>query len=73
MKVRDPALAQRAAQIARSPQIPPQTEDIRPRLVPQLLADHPQLASMPAQIARSIGTARVRRGEKALLAREAGK
>jgi hypothetical protein len=28
---------------------------------------------MPAQIARSIGTARVRRGEKALLAREAGK
>ncbi len=44
MNVRDPALAQQAAQIALSKEIPPQAEDSRLRLVAQLADDHPALA-----------------------------
>jgi aminopeptidase N len=44
MNVRDPALAQQAAQIALSKEIPPQAEDSRLRLVAQLGDYHPALA-----------------------------
>ncbi len=44
MNVRDPALAQQAAQIALSKEIPPQAEDSRLRLIGQLANYHPALA-----------------------------
>jgi aminopeptidase N len=44
MNVRDPALAQQAAQIALSKEIPPQAEDNRMRLIVQLVSYHPALA-----------------------------
>jgi aminopeptidase N len=44
MNVRDPALAQQAAQIALSKEIPPQAEDSRLRLIGQLGNSHPALA-----------------------------
>jgi aminopeptidase N len=44
MNVRDPALAQQAAQIALSKEIPPQAEDSRLRLIAQLANYHPALA-----------------------------
>lgn len=44
MKVRDPALAQQAAQIALSKEIPPQAEDSRLRLIAELANYHPALA-----------------------------
>jgi aminopeptidase N len=44
MNVRDPALAQQAAQIALSKELPPQAEDSRLRLLGQLVNRHPELA-----------------------------
>jgi hypothetical protein len=44
MNVRDPGLAQQAAQIALSREIPPQAEDSRLRLIGQLANYHPALA-----------------------------
>jgi aminopeptidase N len=44
MKVRDPQLAARAAQIALSPDIPPQADSLRFQLIGVLAREHPQLA-----------------------------
>jgi aminopeptidase N len=120
MNVRDPALAQQAARIALSREIPPQAQDSRLRLIAQLANYHPSLAwtsmtqnidqllapfpkyapliiaqvpeflwdgapleqieawvrahlpaEMSANVERGMETARARRAEKQLLAREA--
>ena len=44
MRVRDPQLAEQAARIALSPEIPPQADVLRLSLVLMLSAQHPQLA-----------------------------
>jgi aminopeptidase N len=44
MRVRDPQLAARAAQIALSPDIPPQADSLRFQLIAVLAREHPQLS-----------------------------
>ena len=44
MRVRDPQLAVQSAQIALSPEIPPQADSLRLGLVLTLAGEHPQLA-----------------------------
>jgi aminopeptidase N len=44
MRVRDPQLAEQAARIALSDEIPPQAADLRLQLVAELTVEHPQLA-----------------------------